>query len=83
MTQRGETDVVALLRRRARQYRVMIPYLDAQRYAAEGQPIRALRMILTHPSTLGLLSARLKARAGRALRSADQQERLPAQGVPT
>ena len=65
MQNRGETEIVAMLQRRARQYHAMIHYIDAQRMAAEGQRTRALTTLLRHPSTYRLLAMRV---TGRALR---------------
>jgi GT2 family glycosyltransferase len=62
----GEAEVVSMLRRRARQYRAMIPYLDAQRRAAEGHRVRALLTLARHPGTFELLARRVAGRAGRA-----------------
>jgi hypothetical protein len=62
----GEADIVAMLRRRARQYRAMIHYLDAQRRAAEGHKAQALLTLARHPSTYQLLAIRVIGRAGRA-----------------
>jgi GT2 family glycosyltransferase len=61
----GETEVVAMLRRRARQYRAMIPYIDAQRSAAEGRRAQAVLTLARHPGTYQLLAIRVFGRAGR------------------
>ena len=66
MTERGEPAVVAMLRARGRQYRVMVHYLDAQRAAAAGRRLLAGWTILRHPSTYRLLATRV---VGRLLRS--------------
>lgn len=68
MQARGEHDVVAMLRARSRQYRAMIPYLDAQRQAAEGAWLRSLATITTHPGTYTLLARRVVGRIWRRLR---------------
>ena len=68
MQQRGEMDAAALLQRRARQYKVMIPYLKAQKLASEGHRIAAARTLLTHPETFGLLASRVTGRIARAWR---------------
>ncbi len=66
MVAQGQTGIAAMLRRRTRQYTAMIPYLDAQRQASEGQWPRAITSILSHPATWRLLLNRI---AGRALRN--------------
>ncbi len=65
MERRGEREVVAMLRARSRQYRAMIPYLDAQRLASEHRWYKALRTIAAHPSTYRLLAQRIAGRAWR------------------
>jgi succinoglycan biosynthesis protein ExoO len=66
---RGRPELVALLRRREREYRVMIHYLDAQRVLAEkGDRVAALRIIASHPSTWPLLARRVVGRLHRAAR---------------
>ena len=65
MQAKGEWEVVAMLRTRAAQYRVMIHYLDAQRHAAEWRWMKALLTILRHPSTYALLFNRIVGRLGR------------------
>ena len=65
MQAKGEFDVVAMLRARAAQYRVMIHYLDAQRHAAERRWLAAFSTILRHPSTYALLFSRVIGRIGR------------------
>jgi succinoglycan biosynthesis protein ExoO len=77
MQAQGATDIVTMLQRRARQYRVMIHYLDAQRHAAEGRPGRALAALVRHPSTYRLLALRITGRATRAARRL-VANRLPA-----
>jgi succinoglycan biosynthesis protein ExoO len=69
MKTRGEHQVVALLQRRDRQYRIMIPYMLAQRQASEGHRITAALTILRHPETFGMLFARIYGRVLRSLRS--------------
>jgi GT2 family glycosyltransferase len=66
MQEAGETDIVAMLRRRTRHYRAMIHYLDAQRRAAEGRRGLALLTLARHPSTYQLLAIRVAGRVGRA-----------------
>jgi succinoglycan biosynthesis protein ExoO len=68
MRARGEFDLVSLLQRRARQYKVMIHYLDAQRHAAEGRKLRAVATLISHPNTYSLLVRRVTGRAVRSLR---------------
>jgi succinoglycan biosynthesis protein ExoO len=64
----GRPELAELLRRRAREYAIMIPYLDAQRILAEeGNPVRALAIIAFHPVTWPLLIKRVVGRIGRAL----------------
>jgi succinoglycan biosynthesis protein ExoO len=65
MAAQGETEVVAMLRRRGRQYRVMVRYIDAQRLAAAGRYAAAGWSMLQHPGTFGLLCRRI---AGRVMR---------------
>lgn len=69
MTGAGETEVVAMLRRRGRQYRAMIHYLDAQRLAAERRWPRSAGTILAHPATWRLLARRVAGRLLRAVRA--------------
>lgn len=60
--------VTALLRRREREYRVMIHYLDAQRILAEtGDRFAALRIIATNPGTWPLLARRIAGRLARKM----------------
>ena len=62
-------ELLALLRRRAREYAVMIHYLDAQRVLADtGDRRRALAIIARHPGTWALLARRVAGRLLRALR---------------
>lgn len=62
--------VIALLDQRAKEYGVMIHYLDAQRVLADsGNRLAALTIIATHPSTWPLLARRVVGRVGRALRT--------------
>lgn len=70
MRQRGEAGAEAMLRARSRQYGAMIPYLDAQRQAAEGRWLRCVMTIARHPSTYRLLLTRVAGRVRRALRGA-------------
>jgi succinoglycan biosynthesis protein ExoO len=75
MTQRARPDVVRMLSRRARQYQVMIHYLSAQRLASEHRWPATLTVILTHPSTWGLLISRI---TGRIVRRWASPRRRPA-----
>ena len=68
MRAKGEADVVAMLERRGRQYRVMVHYIAAQKRAAEGHRLAALLTVARHPSVWGLLSQRVGGRLRRALR---------------
>ncbi len=67
MTARGEAGLTAMLRARSRQYRVMIDYLGAQRMAAEGNRLGALRRIAGRPGTWRLLLTRVLGRVRRAV----------------
>jgi glycosyltransferase involved in cell wall biosynthesis len=67
MRARGESDIVTMLQRRGRQYRAMIPYIDAQRQAAEGHRVRAALTLARHPATYGLLARRIAGRIRRAI----------------
>ena len=67
MRERGERDVVRMLERRGREYRVMAHYLDAQRLASEGAWLRSALTILRNPTTWRLLAGRVAGRAWRAL----------------
>ncbi len=61
-------EVTTLLRRREREYGVMIHYLDAQRVLADtGNRARAIIIIATHPQTWPLLARRVTGRLARAL----------------
>lgn len=73
MRARGETDVVAMLERRGRQYASMIHYIDAQKQAANRAYGAALATIARHPSTWRLLAQRVTGRLRRVL----QPERAP------
>ncbi len=76
MRARGQTDVVAMLQRRAGQYTAMIHYIDAQKHAAGRAYLAALGTIARHPSTWRLLARRVYGRAARVFRA----RRLP--GAP-
>ena len=67
MTGRGQADMVRMLRARSRQYRAMIPYLDAQRNAAEGSWLRSVATIASHPRTWRLLASRIMGRVRRRI----------------
>ncbi len=63
--------IVKLLQQRDRAYRVMIPYLDAQRRLSDDKSLaRAAAIIATHPRTWPLLTRRIVGRLARAVRSA-------------
>jgi glycosyltransferase involved in cell wall biosynthesis len=64
----GRPELLALLRRREREYGMMIHYIDAQRLLAEGGRARALAMIARHPDTWALLARRVTGRVARAVR---------------
>jgi succinoglycan biosynthesis protein ExoO len=65
---KNRPELLALLRRRERDYVMMMHYLDAQRALAQGSPVRALALVASHPSTWTLLTQRVIGRAARALR---------------
>ena len=68
LAQAGQPALLSLLRRRAREYGVMIHYLDAQRILAEtGNRRQALAIIVGHPGTWPLLARRV---IGRLMRRA-------------
>ena len=67
MRARGETAIVTMLLRRARQYRAMIPYIDAQRQAAGGDRLGALLTLISHPNAYSLLALRIAGRMRRAI----------------
>ena len=67
MRARGETDMVAMLQRRGRQYTSMVHYIDAQKQAETRAYGAALWTIAGHPSTWRLLAQRVVGRAMRAL----------------
>jgi succinoglycan biosynthesis protein ExoO len=81
MRDRGETEVVAMLEQRGRQYHAMIHYLDAQRQAAERQPLRCVATILGHPSTWRLLAGRVTGRLARKLGGAREVGQAQAQAA--
>ena len=61
-------EVTALLRRREREYGVMVHYLDAQRVLADtGNRGRAVAIIASHPQTWPLLVRRITGRLTRAV----------------
>ncbi len=70
MRAKGETEVVEMLLRRDRQYRVMVHYIAAQKRAAEGNRVAALLTIARHPSVWRLLAQRVTGRLRRAMRPA-------------
>ncbi len=62
----GRPELTALLRRREREYRTMVHYLDAQRVLADtGSRRRALAIIAAHPGTWTLLARRVAGRLAR------------------
>lgn len=63
----GDREMQALLRRRSRQYRVMITYLAAQREASEGRWRACVGLLLRHPATFGLLRRRIVGRIWRGV----------------
>ena len=64
----GHLSLVALLRRREREYRVMVHYIDAQKaFAQSGRRARAAAIIASHPSTWPLLAQRITGRVRRAM----------------
>ena len=78
MTRLGQTDMLAMLEARSRQYHAMIHYLDAQRLAAEGARLACVGTILGHPATWRLLARRV---AGRLRRSLSARDAKAAQGI--
>lgn len=63
----GRPELVALLRRREREYWVMVHYIDAQRLLAEtGDKFGAFKIIAGHPGTWPLLARRIAGRLRRA-----------------
>ena len=73
MRAKGRMDVVAMLTTRSREYRAMIFYLGAQRFAAEGHWMRCFREILVHPAAYRLLVSRVAGRGRRAAQGAFNQ----------
>ncbi len=68
MERLGNADLVALLRRRAREYHVMVNYIDAQKaYALTGSRLSAVSIIARHPRTWPLLVRRVSGRMRRVL----------------
>ena len=65
MAGQGQQDMVHMLQARSRQYRAMIPYLDAQRCAAGGSWLRSAAIIAGHPRTWRLLAGRVAGRLRR------------------
>ncbi len=63
----GDRGMLRLLRRRARQYRVMVTYLAAQRAAAEQRWAACVGLIASHPDCYGLLLRRIVGRIWRGL----------------
>ncbi len=63
-------DVARLLRKRGREYRVMVHYIDAQRLLADtGSLTKPAAIILRHPGTWPLLTRRVTRRLRRAVQS--------------
>ncbi len=74
MERLGNGDLVALLRRREREYRVMVNYIDAQKaYALTGSRLSAARIIARHPQTWPLLARRVSGRLRRVLTQKSQR----------
>lgn len=69
MTRDCQLDMVRMLQARSRQYRAMIPYLDAQRLGAEGAWLRCAAIIARHPQTWRLLLGRIAGRVRRRFAS--------------
>jgi len=67
---KNRPELLALLQRRERDYFMMMHYLNAQRALAQGNAVRALALVASHPSTWTLLVQRVIGRATRALRRA-------------
>lgn len=65
---KNRPEIFALLQRRERDYIMMMHYIDAQRALAQGNAVRALALVASHPSTWTLLVQRVIGRAARALR---------------
>ena len=71
MIAQGQTELAALLRRRTREYHVMVHYIDAQKiFAQPGRRLAAARIIARHPSTWPLLARRVTGRLRRLVRGA-------------
>lgn len=71
MEKAGQPELVALLRRREREYRTMMHYISAQKTFAEtGRVTDAARIIVAHPSTWTLLARRTLGRVTRKIASA-------------
>ncbi len=68
MENSGQAALAALLRRRAKEYRVMVHYIDAQKiHAQSGSTLAAARIIARHPSTWPLLTRRVTGRLRRTI----------------
>ena len=68
MASAGQDRLVALLHRRAQEYRAMIHYIAAQKILAEtGNLLAASTIILRHPNTWPLLARRIVERSARSL----------------
>ncbi len=81
MERLGQADLVALLRRRDREYRVMVNYIDAQKaYALTGSRLSAASIIARHPRTWPLLIRRVSGRLRRVL-TQGRQRRTAAAGA--
>lgn len=68
MRSMGETEMLAMLGRRARRMTQMMHYTDAQRAAEEKRPLAALRILALHPSTYPVLLRRIVGRYRRQRR---------------
>lgn len=68
MERQGRAELVSLLRRREREYRVMVHYIDAQKaYAQTRRPFAAAGIIARHPTTWPLLARRVTGRLRRTV----------------
>jgi succinoglycan biosynthesis protein ExoO len=66
MEEAGQPKLVALLHRRAKEYKAMIHYISAQKRMAEsGSPLAAVPIIAMHPATWPLLARRVLERSTR------------------
>ena len=75
----GDRDLLTLLRRRSRQYRVMITYLAAQREAAGGRWRACIGLLLRNPATFDLLVRRIVGRLWRGVLRRDGSQDFQAE----